>query len=312
MVRARWPLSITARMPGRVTLDSPRWLPAPRAAGPGGRMRRAGGEVRSRSGRDLQARASAAAPASADSGRPRVRSRAPGRNTSTSPPLSVIQPLRRRRPSVQRVRRRGSGCTMRTGKLRPALVVGSAKPGRDALVISSTSPTSPAGAGPGAAWTARPRPARRRVARRWRSWRSSNRTAPMPASSGSSWIRRVRMPSVTTSMRVAADTRLEADAVADRRRRPPRRALARHEFAAAPPGGAVPTSRSPPSSQGASSDRRHLGGLTGTGRQLKARVVGEGLRWIAGKSRISRWKRPLAGGRACSPAQCPGPEGPEK
>ncbi len=60
---------------------------------------------------------------------------------------------------------------------------------------------------------------------RWRSWNSSNRIAPMPASSGSSWIMRVRMPSVTTSMRVRADTfgfRNGCDSRSSRR--PPRRA----------------------------------------------------------------------------------------
>ena len=45
--------------------------------------------------------------------------------------------------------------------------------------------------------------ARPRSAFRLRSWNSSKRTAPTPSSDGSDWIIRVRMPSVTTSIRVA-------------------------------------------------------------------------------------------------------------
>ena len=37
---------------------------------------------------------------------------------------------------------------------------------------------------------------------------SSKITIPTPSSSGSFWMRRVRMPSVTTSTRVVGDTRL--------------------------------------------------------------------------------------------------------
>ncbi|MFD0386914.1 hypothetical protein ACFQ4K_02345 [Tistrella bauzanensis] len=42
---------------------------------------------------------------------------------------------------------------------------------------------------------------------RLRSWISSKITAATPSSSGSPWMRRVKMPSVTTSIRVAALTR---------------------------------------------------------------------------------------------------------
>ena len=49
-----------------------------------------------------------------------------------------------------------------------------------------------------------------------RSWNSSKITAPMPESSGSDWIIRVRIPSVTTSIRVARRYfRLATDPVAD-------------------------------------------------------------------------------------------------
>ena len=54
-----------------------------------------------------------------------------------------------------------------------------------------------------------------------RSWNSSNSTAPIPASPGSSRIMRVNTPSVTTSMRVLAPTCRESprtDALADRLR----------------------------------------------------------------------------------------------
>ena len=59
--------------------------------------------------------------------------------------------------------------------------------------------------------------ARPRSASSERSWNSSNSTAATPSSDGSSRIRRVKMPSVTTSMRVRArDLRAEAHARADR------------------------------------------------------------------------------------------------
>jgi hypothetical protein len=48
--------------------------------------------------------------------------------------------------------------------------------------------------------------ARPRSALRERSWNSSKMTVPIPARSGASCTIRVRMPSVTTSMRVASDT----------------------------------------------------------------------------------------------------------
>ena len=48
-----------------------------------------------------------------------------------------------------------------------------------------------------------------------RSWNSSNKTAPIPVSSGSARINRVKTPSVTTSMRVRGPTR-----VSRRARRP--------------------------------------------------------------------------------------------
>ena len=49
-----------------------------------------------------------------------------------------------------------------------------------------------------------------RSACRLRSWNSSRITSPTPLSSGSCWIIRVRMPSVTTSSRVFAPTQVSA------------------------------------------------------------------------------------------------------
>ena len=60
------------------------------------------------------------------------------------------------------------------------------------------SPTSPRCAGPRASCACTSSAsARPRSAARWRSWNSSNSSAPTPSSVGSSWIMRVRMPSVT-------------------------------------------------------------------------------------------------------------------
>ena len=50
--------------------------------------------------------------------------------------------------------------------------------------------------------------ARPRSASSERSWNSSNRMAPTPVSSGSARIRRVKTPSVTTSIRVRGPTRV--------------------------------------------------------------------------------------------------------
>ena len=47
--------------------------------------------------------------------------------------------------------------------------------------------------------------ARPRSPARWRSWNSSNSSAPIPANSGSSCSIRVRMPSVTTSIRLRTE-----------------------------------------------------------------------------------------------------------
>jgi hypothetical protein len=56
--------------------------------------------------------------------------------------------------------------------------------------------------------------ARPRSALRERSWNSSKMTVPMPGRSGASCTMRVRMPSVTTSIRVVRDLRFAPDAVA--------------------------------------------------------------------------------------------------
>ena len=48
--------------------------------------------------------------------------------------------------------------------------------------------------------------ARARSPFRFRSWNSSKTTRPVPDSSGSPWILRVRIPSVRTSIRVDGET----------------------------------------------------------------------------------------------------------
>ncbi len=95
---------------------------------------------------------------------------------------------------------------MRTGKLRPGLVRRGA-----CSHCAMRSPSSVAdisnsrNSGRSVACTSSASAAPRSPAR-WRSWNSSKMIAPMPASSASPWISRVRMPSVTTSIRVAALT----------------------------------------------------------------------------------------------------------
>ncbi len=96
---------------------------------------------------------------------------------------------------------------MRTGKLRPGLLIRGASSQRPIRSPSRVADiTSRRRSGRRVACTSKASAAPRSPAR-CRSWNSSKITAPTPDSSGSPWINRVRMPSVTTSMRVAALTR---------------------------------------------------------------------------------------------------------
>ncbi len=134
---------------------------------------------------------------------------APGRNTRTSPDSS----RRARRTasgtaSTGRARLAGGSGTHRTSTScwRPSLVTTAAwGPSRSATLAAarvadmttrrrsgrSDRRTSSANARPRSAW-------------RFRSWSSSKSTAATPGRSGSCCSRRVRMPSVTTSTRIAA------------------------------------------------------------------------------------------------------------
>ncbi|MCW0450910.1 hypothetical protein NB706_003744 [Xanthomonas sacchari] len=146
-------------------------------------------------------------PAASSAACTRPISRCPGRNTSTSPGCccSACSTARRVCASSDSSRRAGK-CAISTGKLRPALDSRGASRN-----CASRSPSSVADittmrrSSRTCACTSRAS-ARPRSAARWRSWNSSNSSAPTPSSIGSSCSMRVRMPSVTTSMRVRADT----------------------------------------------------------------------------------------------------------
>ena len=102
---------------------------------------------------------------------------------------------------------RAAGQSMSTAKLRPALLKRGASNQR-AMRSPSRVADMMTRRRSGRRWACTSRAsAAPRSPCRCRSWNSSNRIAPIPASSGSSCSMRVRMPSVTTSMRVAADTR---------------------------------------------------------------------------------------------------------
>ncbi len=92
---------------------------------------------------------------------------------------------------------------MSTGKARPSLAMTGASP----RSCATRAPSSVADIGRMRRSSRKPRwqssaRASPRSASSERSWNSSNSTAPMPESSGSSRIMRVKTPSVTTSMRV--------------------------------------------------------------------------------------------------------------
>lgn len=136
----------------------------------------------------------------------RAISRWPGRNTSTSPGcVAKACSTARRVCGSSASSRRAGKCAISTGKLRPALLRrgASTKPARrspSSVADIATMRRSSRTCACTSSASARPRsPAR------WRSWNSSNSSAPTCSSIGSSWISRVRMPSVTTSMRVRAE-----------------------------------------------------------------------------------------------------------
>ncbi len=132
----------------------------------------------------------------------------PGRNTSRLP-LSCASA--RRMAATSRPSSGPSPGRWRTltGKLRPALLTRGAPPSSSATAAPSSvaliTSSRRSGRSSACACTHSARP---RSACRLRSWYSSKITSPTPVSAGSACNKRVRMPSVMTSMRVAADTRL--------------------------------------------------------------------------------------------------------
>ncbi|MCW0436572.1 hypothetical protein NB723_001536 [Xanthomonas sacchari] len=148
-----------------------------------------------------------ATPAASNAACTRPISRCPGRNTSTSPGCccSACSTARRACASSDSSRRAGK-CAISTGKLRPALDSRGASRNCARRSPSSVADiTTMRRSSRTCACTSRAS-ARPKSAARWRSWNSSNSSAPTPSSIGSSCSMRVRMPSVTTSMRVRADT----------------------------------------------------------------------------------------------------------
>ncbi|MCW0463656.1 hypothetical protein NB705_000729 [Xanthomonas sacchari] len=146
-------------------------------------------------------------PAASSAACTRPISRCPGRNTSTSPGCccSACSTARRVCASSDSSRRAGK-CAISTGKLRPALDSRGASRNCARRSPSSVADiTTMRRSSRTCACTSRAS-ARPKSAARWRSWNSSNSSAPTPSSIGSSCSMRVRMPSVTTSMRVRADT----------------------------------------------------------------------------------------------------------
>ena len=132
----------------------------------------------------------------------------PGRKASRSP--SASSPSARRMAaaissSIRFSEARPIWCRS-SGWMRPSLSITGAPPSRSA----KRAPSSVADigrmrrSGRKAPW-ASSASARPKSLSRLRSWTSSNSTADTPASSGSSWMRRTKMPSVRTSSRVRAD-----------------------------------------------------------------------------------------------------------
>ena len=243
--------------PARSRWTRPRWSPAPPAAA----LRRSPARQRRLLRRQRQVAmqgqhvARRPVPALRASTRLHARDFAPAGQEHQHVAVVLRQRLPRTR-GAQVLRHascaRAGGCSMRTGKLRPGLDRRGASSHRATRSPSSVADiTSRRRSGRSCACTSSASAAPRSPAR-CRSWNSSKMIAPTPVSSGSSCSRRVRMPSVTTSMRVPRrHLRLEADAVADRlapplsprcramnlrgsaRRDPPR--LQHHDLAAGQP-----------------------------------------------------------------------------
>ena len=163
--------------------------------------------------------------------------------------------------------------------------------------------------------------ARARSVWRLRSWTSSKITRPMPGRDGSRWRRRVRMPSVTTSIRVPARPGARPGCGSRRCRRPPRPAATAMRRAAARVAsrrGSSMTMRAPASHGSSRSRSGTTVVLPGARRRLqhrlpRARPARPGARRCtprrAGRSAAALRTRPQSRPHAALP--CARPRGPE-
>ena len=195
------PVSITARTPGSVTLLSATLVAkTTRRCAPGANTRACSSTLIS----PCSAQISAFRPASKRTAR--SISALPGKKHNKSPVLSTSASSTARLSWLSGVSRgRAARYRISTGKLRPAETKRGASRKRASRSPSSVADiTTKRRSGRTAACTSK-HSARPRSLAKLRSWNSSKITAEMPSNSGSSCSRRVRMPSVTISMRVWAD-----------------------------------------------------------------------------------------------------------
>ncbi|CAN5823284.1 hypothetical protein BH23ACT5_BH23ACT5_00980 [soil metagenome] len=131
----------------------------------------------------------------------------PGRNTSTSPSWSARadRTTEATCTSICRVRGGGGRHCRSTWCIRASAAMTGTSPRNSAMLVESmvADITNIRRSGRNPALLSRIK-ANPRSVWRFRSWTSSKMRSAVPASEGSAWILRVRIPSVTTSMRVAS------------------------------------------------------------------------------------------------------------
>ena len=213
------PESTTTRTPAMVRLVSARFVATTTLRRPAGAGRSAAScAAASRSPYSGKTSSEGSPAPAAMASQQRRISAAPGRKTSTSPgsDSSARRTTRAARCSMgsgQRLTPAGAGAAycVATSKARPS---------------DRTEPASPSTVATAAPSSVADMTSKRRSSRRWRcassasarprsdcrlrSWNSSKITQPTSSSAGSLCSRRARMPSVTTSMRVAALTRVSS------------------------------------------------------------------------------------------------------
>ena len=218
------PESTTMRMPSMVRLVSAMFVASTTLRRPGG-----GGRQRRVLLLRAAARRTGAGPACLRANAPfcscdctRRISRAPGRNTSTSPASSLKRPPHDARASATRPNRRSAAAARQQRRgwcrhsrgchrpgARPADCTTGASPSFAAMPCASSVADITSSFSSGARFAcASSVSARPRSACRLRSWNSSNMTRPTPSSAASCCNMRVSTPSVTTSMRVSRETRV--------------------------------------------------------------------------------------------------------